>query len=313
MFESILVALDGSAAAEAALAPAAALAGRLGSGLILLHVVEGRPPRRVHGETHLSGKAEAEAYLRERAAELSARGPGLSIRTHVHEGPAASGLASSLAAHAGELDFDLAVMAIHGRGGLAERLSASLPLRVAAACGEAGCRDEGVSVLVLRGGRAVGPALPSRIVVPLDGRPEHEASLAKAAFLARRLGLPLRLVAVVPRHGAEWGGAGSALALLAPALSGAQLEYSVQGARDYLEAQAARLRAEGLEVGTEVLRGRPVPGLLRALDPRAELAVLSTHRRLGLDASLDGCFAASFAAGYPGMSLIVPIGPARAR
>lgn len=313
MFESILVALDGSTAAEAALAPAAALAAKLGSGLILLHVIEKRPPRRVHGEAHLSGRAEAEAYLEKKAAELSARNPGLSIRSHVHEGPAGRGLAASLAAHAGELDFDLAAMAIHGRGGLAERLSASLPLRVAAACGEAGCRDEGASVLVLRGGRAAGPALPSRIVVPLDGRPEHEASLAKAAFLASALGLPLRLVTVVPRHGAEWGGAGSALALLAPALSGAQLEYSMRAASEYLGGLAARLRAGGLEVETELLRGRPVPSLLGALDPGSELAVLSTHRRLGIDASLDGCFAASFAAGYPGMSLIVPIGPARAR
>ena len=306
MFERILVALDGSKAAEAALGPAAALAERLGSSLILLHVIEARPPKRVHGEAHLSAPAEASAYLAGIAAELSAR--GLSISTHVHQGPAESGLAATLAAHAGELDFDLAVMAVHGSSGLAERLSASLPLRVAASFGGSGRGDEGASVLVLRGGPAASRALPSRVVVPLDGKPAHEASLAKATFLAKALGLPIRLVTVVPRHGAEWGGAGSALALLAPALSGAQLEYSAKAAREYLETAAARLRAEGLSVEISLERGRPVRGLIKALAPKEDLVVLSTHRRRGIDASLDGCFAASFAASYPGMSLIVPIG-----
>lgn len=308
MFERILVALDGSKAAEAALGPAAALAEKLGSSLILLHVIEKRPPKRVHGEAHLSAPAEASAYLAGIAAELSARSRGLSISTHVHEGPAESGLAATLAAHAGELDFDLAVMAVHGSSGLAERLSASLPLRVAASFGGSGHGDEGASVLVLRGGPATSRGFPSRIVVPLDGKPEHEASLAKAAFLAKALGLPMRLVTVVPRHGAEWGGAGSALALLAPALSGAQLEYSAKAAREYLETAAARLRAGGLSVEIGLERGRPVRGLIKALAPKEDLVVLSTHRRLGIDASLDGCFAASFAASYPGMSLIVPIG-----
>jgi nucleotide-binding universal stress UspA family protein len=309
MFEHILVALDGSKAAEAALGPAAALAGKLGSSLILLHVIERKPPKRVHGEAHLSAPAEASAYLERIAAELSAQGParGLAIRTHVHEGSAQSGLAATLAAHAGELDFDLAVMAVHGSSGLAERLSASLPLRVAASFGDLSRGDEGASVLVLREGSAASRALPSRVVVPLDGKPEHEASLAKAAFLAKALGLPIKLVTAVPRHGAEWGGAGSALALLSPALSGAQLEYSAKAAREYLEAIAARLRAEGLSVETGIERGRPVRSLIKALAPKADLVVLSTHRRLGIDASLDGCFAASFAASYPGMSLIVPV------
>ena len=91
-------------------------------------------------------------------------------------------------------------------------------------------------------------------------------------------------------------------------MSGAQLEYSAKAAREYLETAAARLRVEGLSVETGLERGRPVRGLIKALAPKEDLVVLSTHRRLGIDASLDGCFAASFAASYPGMSLIVPIG-----
>lgn len=306
MFERILVTLDGSAASEAALGPAAALAERLGSALVLLHVVERRPPRLVHGQAHLSSPAEAEAYLGRKAAELRAR--GLAASVHVHEG-AEAGTARAIAAHSGELDFDLAVMAVHGGRGLAELLSASLPLRVAAACGEASCADEGPAVLVVRAGRPLGAALPSRIVLPLDGSPDHEASVPRAAYLAKALGLPLRLVSVVPRHGAEGGGPGSALALLAPALSGASLEYSAGAAEAYLASLAARLGADGLAVEVIVERGRPVPALLRLLSPEGDLAVLSTHRRLGLDASLDGCFAAGFAAAYRGASLIVPIAP----
>src|SRR5690242_17447366 len=64
MFQRILVPLDGSPFAEAALAPASALAGRFGAGLllvrtILVHAFPGADP----GPAQLEALQEAERYI----------------------------------------------------------------------------------------------------------------------------------------------------------------------------------------------------------------------------------------------------------
>ena len=54
MTRRILVPLDGSRLAEAALPQALLLARALDAGIALLHVVEKASPRRVHGDVHLN-------------------------------------------------------------------------------------------------------------------------------------------------------------------------------------------------------------------------------------------------------------------
>ena len=61
--KTLLVPLDGSPAAEAVLPAATTLARALPARLSLLHSIERDAPDRVHGERHLTGVAEAEAYL----------------------------------------------------------------------------------------------------------------------------------------------------------------------------------------------------------------------------------------------------------
>ena len=68
MFKHILVPLDGSHLAEAALAPAARIAGTLGAPVTLIHIIEQEAPREVHKDRHLTQADEAQAYLREVAA-----------------------------------------------------------------------------------------------------------------------------------------------------------------------------------------------------------------------------------------------------
>ena len=156
-------------------------------------------------------------------------------------------------------------------------------------------------------GRPVGPAFaPGRILVPLDGRPEHEAALPAAVALSKAYGLGIRLLAVVPRSGAEAGGAGAIFARLAPSLSGASLEYAAEGEVAYLTGVAQRLAKEGVAADWRVLRGRPARAILTAAE-KDDLIVLSTHRRLGIDASLDGCVAFGVAGSWPGAMLIVPL------
>ena len=310
MFERIIVTLDGSSSSEAALPAAEGLALRLGSSLVLLHVIESRPPKSVHGERHLASAGEAEAYLAPIVARLEAEGLRASSHVHDsadHEAAGMRGVAASVTAHEAEFGNDLAVMAAHGRRGLSETLSGSLPLRVAAS---------GAAAVLLvprpaarRPGRAKpppAPFAPRRLLVPLDGRAEHEAALPAALALASAFGLGLRLLAVVPRSGAEGGGPGSAFAQLAPALSGASLEYAVEGEEIYLAAVAARIATEGIAADWRVLRGRPAKAIIAAAE-EGDLVALSTHRRLGLDASLDGCVAFGVAQGWAGAMLVVPV------
>jgi nucleotide-binding universal stress UspA family protein len=297
MFERALVPLDGSRASEASLAAARLLSRAFGTTLILGHIVEARPPRSVHGQPHLAEAVSAAAYLAEVAQRLTAE--GLSVTTHVHEGGERE-VAESLAAHAAELGFDLVVMAAHGRRGALDYLSASLPLKVAAA----GCS---AVYLARRAAATEAEARPEMILVPLDGRVEHEAALPQAEAIARALSLPIELLAVVPRFGSEAGGGAGAIARLSPALEGVSLEYAAKGAEDYLAALAARVAATGLDVTWRVERGRPARRIKKVAETGRALLVLSTHRRFGMDAALEGCVAFSAATSYPGDSLIVPV------
>lgn len=317
MFERIIVTLDGSSSSEAALPAAEELARRLGSSLVLLHVVEARPPKAVHGERHLAGAAEAAAYLAPIARRLEAC--GLRATAHVHdagsrEAAGTRGVVESVTAHEAEFGNDLAIMAAHGRRGLSDTLSGSLPLKVAA--------SGGAAVLLVPRPRAAAAALgrrdactdgaetaafaPQRILVPLDGRLEHEAALPAALALAKAFGLPIGLVAAVPRNAAEAGGPGPAFARLSPALSGASLEYAAEASESYLAGVAARLAAEGASAKWRVLRGRPAKAIVAAGD-QGDLLVMCTHRRLGLDASLDGCVAFGVARAWKGAMIVVPV------
>lgn len=296
MFERILVPLDGSTAAEAALPQARLLARAFGSTLILAHIVEERPPKTIHGEPHLPGAAAAAGYLKATAEGLAAA--GFAVETHVHEGGERE-VAASLAAHAVELGFDLAVMAAHGKRGAVDYLSAALPLKAAAA----GCS---AVYLARKKAASEAEAKPRSILVPLDGEAAHETALPQALALAKALGLPLELLAVVPRRGSDAAGSASAIARLSPALSGASWEYAAEGAADYLKALAIRLEGEGAKASWSVERGRPTRRILRHAAATGALLVLSTHRRLGLDAALDGCVAFTVATAYGGDSLIVP-------
>jgi nucleotide-binding universal stress UspA family protein len=306
VFERILVPLDGSAASEAALPEACAIARASSSTLILAHIVEAHPPRTVHGQPHLAEAVTASAYLEEKAGAL--RAEGFRVETHVHggegsaEGPASPQrvVAETLAAHAAELGFDLAVMAAHGRRGAADWLAASLPFKVAAS----GCS----AVYLAR--RRQGPAgwsPPARVLIPLDGRADHEAALDQAVVLAKAFGIPVELLAVVPRWASEAPGRASAFSRFSPALHGASLEYAAAESATYLEGVAARLSGSGLAVTWNVERGRPAKRILKRAAAGKALIVLSTHRKLGMDATLEGCVAFAVATAYDGDSLIAPV------
>ncbi len=72
-FQKLLVPLDGSRLAEAVLPVAELLAERLKATVSLLHVLERGAPGTVHGERHLAGIEEANAYLAKVAERCGCR------------------------------------------------------------------------------------------------------------------------------------------------------------------------------------------------------------------------------------------------
>ena len=127
MYDRILVALDGSQLAEQILPHVEALAGKLGSTVVLLRATT--PPatlvaQSTAGLDPVAGgivdptplieaeQEEARAYLQSLADRL--RGSGLTVQVEQSEGTAAEVIRERCA----ELGADLIAMTTHGRGGL---------------------------------------------------------------------------------------------------------------------------------------------------------------------------------------------------
>jgi nucleotide-binding universal stress UspA family protein len=122
-----------------------------------------------------------------------------------------------------------------------------------------------------------------RIIVPLDGSVLAEAALPKAIEVARATpGARLTLL-----RAAE----ASALPVRDPIE--AQIVV-IRDAEDYLEAVAASLEGEGVPVTTSVWYGPPAAAIVdAAAATRAELIVMSTHGRSGLNRLVLGSVAES--------------------
>jgi nucleotide-binding universal stress UspA family protein len=127
---SVVVALDGSGLAEAALRPAAELARLLGARLVLVRVVEPafthygyadvRAPSGLVEPDPSADLAAAKSYLEYAAATIQRE--GLAVETRVEYGAPATAI-GEVAAATGALAI---VMATHGRGGLARLVLGSV-------------------------------------------------------------------------------------------------------------------------------------------------------------------------------------------
>src|SRR5208283_1299949 len=113
MFKHILVPLDGSRMAEAALPAAAFVAAKFNAFVTLIHVIERNAPREIHGQYHLINADEAEVYLGDTARRSFPSEVRIDFHVHTTE---VDNVAESIAEHAGELDHVMIVMCSHGRG-----------------------------------------------------------------------------------------------------------------------------------------------------------------------------------------------------
>ncbi len=282
MFHHFLVPLDGSRLAEMILPVAQTLARATGATITLLHVVEPAPPQTVHGELHLMDRAAADEYLGRIAAELGTSG----IAADHHVDVAIGGdVVKAIFNHGGELGADLILLTSHGRGGLRQAVFGSIAQQV--------LQSGAIPVLVIKAEQA---ALPvpyecDSILVPLDSSPLYERALVVGAALAKSLGAALELVLVVPTSG-TLSPERAATGILLPSSTRAVLDLAESGARDYLEAKLDEYQVQGLDTHGRVLRGDVPTEILNAQkETGADLIVMATHGRAGLDAFWSGSIA----------------------
>lgn len=294
MFRHILVPLDGSPMAEAALEPARQLATALKASVTLLHVMEQRPPATVHGARHLTGAPEAQQYLDDTAARALA---GLPVVRHVHV-DAVRDASAGIAAHEQELQADLVVMAAHGRGRLRTLLFGNSAQRVL---------DRSHVPVLLIPTKGDHSARPFRaILAPLDGDSAHEEGACVAAGLAKALGAQLRL-ALVSRTPGTLRAEQSPAAELLPGSTRVLLSIDAADGARYIEALAHRLAEGGVDVVTETGRGQPAR-VIKAIARREDidLIVLGTHVRVGSRAFWEGSVAWRVCAETARPVLLVP-------
>lgn len=273
MFKHLLVPLDGSKMAETTLPLAALLSQKLGSVVTLIHIIEQDAPQEIHGERHLTNEQEASLYLDIVAREYFSEGVATS---HVHT-EKVQNVSRSIADHSGELEPDLIVMCTHGEGGLHDFMMGSIAQQVIG--------HGRTPILLVHPEHRIDEVRGiKKILVALDGDPQHDASLPLAAELAQELGAGLHLLTVVHTLG-TLPGERAATGWLLPGATRAMLDMDEESAEQHLEQLAEQWRKASLPITTQVLRGDPAQQIASgAAEAQADLIALATHGKSGMSA-----------------------------
>lgn len=297
MIHSLLVPLDGLALTESILPAVAALAKRTHASVKLLHVLEQAPPQTVHGQPHLQTALEAQAYLQDVAKRFFS--PDITVDWHVHEQPVRD-VGDSLGAHSAEFASDLVVMCTHGQPRLRDRIWGNIGQQVAGATA--------TPVLLLRASEDMPVNFPfTRILVPLDGQPDHEQCLPQVFELAGIAGAQAVLICVVPTDTTQSGNLAVTREML-PGTTRQLLEMSERSAVTYLQSQIAKFTAQGIPARGIVSRGDVVRQIKHTVSQeQADLVALTTHGRIGMSAFWAGSIADRIARSTNIAVLLTPV------
>lgn len=283
MLGTVLVPLDGSKFAEAAL-PVAARLVRGAQGRLHIFVAH-QPVVPVVGMWEMVGppdqlneeqRRRESAYLAETAAALGQVGDG-PVRTHHADGRAGEAICEE----AGRVGADLIVMSTHGRGALGRMWLGSVADYV--------IRHTSVPVLLVHPPKAgePGPELAIRgILAPVDLSAESEAVLESVLTFTRLTQAHVTLFHVVQPF---FGVAEPTLPYPAP-VDPAIIERMRDDAGDRLERLAERYRHAGMGISTRVVVGPSAAGgVLDALEePGFDMVAMTTHGARGVRRFLLG-------------------------
>jgi nucleotide-binding universal stress UspA family protein len=301
MYQSILVPLDGSTFGEQALPLAMSIARRSGAALELTHVhklldVFYVEVQALGDALEESLRKQEKAYLESVAQRLRADG-SVKVTTSLLEGP----VAAQIRNQAVETKADLVVITTHARGALgrfwlgstADELIRELPMPVLMVHPTDSTRSSQNHLAF------------KKILIPLDGTPLAEQILLPAVGLAKLFGAEIDLLRVLqpllPTSVPVGMGTFSEVALhMAEDVDKLQKQLE-QGAFDYLEGVAKKLRAEKLTVKCHVvLADQPGVGVLKeAQTAGSDLIALETHGKRGLTRLFLGSVADKVIRGSP--------------
>ncbi|QSW98638.1 universal stress protein [Haloterrigena alkaliphila] len=261
MFERILVPVDGSDAASAALDHALDIASDRKASLYLCYVADTNEPSQTRVGTEVVDVLEGEGEDIVSDASERAADRGVAATTDVVQGATHDAIVDYVESR----DVDLVVMGTHGRDGLERYVIGSVAERVV--------NDSPVPVLTVRGpGDATATYPYGSVLVPTDGSAHATTALRQGAAVASRHDAPLHLLTVVDES-----------------ILGSD-DDRTDRARDLLEDAAATAREAGAdEVVTDVRTGSVPREIVSYADLNdIDLVVMGTHGRNGLDQLLLG-------------------------
>lgn len=277
MYSQIMVPLDGSRFAEAALPLALTLSRRTGAAVHLVTVIEAAP-----AFAYEEWASAADEWTKEYLAKLTehiTKHAGGAVTSSVLKGHVVDLLQKEVTGRS----VDLVVMASHGRGAISRMWLGSVADRFV--------RQADHPVLLVRPDENALPALDAdtgydNLLIPLDGSELSESALLHATEFGEIFGSAYHLTRIVPYP----------IELASPYLPHtAQMNQNVLNeakdrAADYLEEHAERMRRRGLRVTTSVTidaqAGQGI--LLEAEAVGSDAIAMATHGRQGLSRALIG-------------------------
>ena len=274
MFKQILVPLDGSKLAESALPAAGTLAKVLKARINLLHVIEQDAPKEIHRDRHLSDSAEAVKYLEEIAGLNFEK--KIKLDWHVHTA-SVTDVARSITEHStSESQADLIILTSHGNSGMHDLFMGNIAQQVVSMGGS--------PVLLIKPSIPPDKFIVERILVPLDDKSIHDQAIPTAETLAKAFHAHLELLCVIPTL-KTLSGEQAASGNFMPATTAAFLDIVEETTREHFQVHLDTLTKIGLSASATIARGDPAPMIAKTGDSiHADLIILGTHGRAGLDA-----------------------------
>lgn len=277
MYRQIMVPLDGSAFAEAALPLALELSRRTGADLHLTTVLE--PVTSFAYEGWEGAAVEwSQQYLEDVLNRIEGQGGG-SLSHAVLNGHTVEMLQKEAEQH----DVDVVVMASHGRGTVSRMWLGSVA--------DGFVRRTHLPVILMRPEESAEPAEDfthsfETLLIPLDGSELSEDALEHATefgelfdsayHLTRIVSYPVEIASPYLPHTAQ--------------LNQQVMEDAKKGAAEYLEAHAETMRRRGLRVTTSVaVDAQAGQGIIAETEAvGADMVAMATHGRKGLSRVILG-------------------------
>jgi nucleotide-binding universal stress UspA family protein len=274
MFTNVIVPLDGSREATAALRIARTLAAAAGARLSLLRVVR-RPagPLAPHAK-----EVHAAADYLDRVVHDKLPSSALPVSTYVRSGDVAQEILNQI----DQEEAPLIVMATRGHGGVVRAVLGSVASELLA--------QSRVPIVLVRADGRPSSALQT-LLVPLDGSAESATALSTATTLAQLTGADIVVLrAVTPTP--VWLMQEAALYDTGIYADQSWDNAALVEARNYVADVAAGIRQQGISAeGLALLGDAPRTITQTAQGVKADLIVMRTHARTGAARAVLGSVA----------------------